>query len=292
MHVLIFSQRLLKEDIPYVAEVIANLELNQIRYSIYSPFYKMLQEANISTKHEGLISRFEELSNDIDMVLSLGGDGTILHAVTLVQSSEIPIAGINLGRLGFLAMIEKAHIAEAIQSLVKKDFNVQERTMIQLDTDQDLFGGDLFALNDFTIHKRDNASMIVIHSFINGQFLNSYWADGLVVSTPTGSTGYNLSGGGPIVFPLTSNFAITPIAPHNLNVRPIVISDKDELSFKIEGRDRNYLITLDARSEKVQADVPLTIRKCDWKTNLVVLSNNSFVKTIQNKLYWGRDSRN
>lgn len=293
MHFLLYGQRLRPVDQPYIETLLSYLDKNGIQYSIYSPLLKKMQANAIRTNHTYDIDSYEMLKTvEIDMLLSLGGDGTILHAVTLVKDLQIPIAGINLGRLGFLATIEKGYIEQAIQDLLDKKYRTEKRSMLSLESNKELFDGNMFALNDFTIHKRDDSSMIIIHTYINGDFLNSYWADGLVISTPTGSTGYNLSGGGPIIFPMSSNIAITPIAPHNLNVRPIVISEDDVLSFKIDGRDRNYLITLDSRSEKVSADIELTIKKSDWYAHIVVLENMSFIKTIHSKLYWGRDSRN
>lgn len=293
MHFLLYGQRLRSVDQPYIEILLSYLDKNSIQYSIFSPFLKKMRIQNIPTNHIYEIDCYSTLKSiQIDMLLSLGGDGTILNAVTLVKDLEIPIAGINLGRLGFLATIEKGYIEQAIQDLLDRKYETEKRSMLSLESNKKLFNGNMFALNDFTIHKRDDSSMIIIHTYINGDFLNSYWADGLVISTPTGSTGYNLSGGGPIIFPMSSNFAITPIAPHNLNVRPIVISENDILSFKIDGRDRNYLITLDSRSEKVSADIELTVKKSDWHAHIVVLENMSFIKTIHSKLYWGRDSRN
>lgn len=293
MQVLIFSQRLRTSDKPYVKLLLEVLDQHNIQYALYKPFKEMLKAEGVVTEETLLIDSFESLKEHaFDFVFSLGGDGTILQAVTLIRSLGIPIVGINLGRLGFLATIEKSKISEAVQQILDKKYRIEKRSMIELASDNNLFGPINFALNDFTIHKRDDSSMIIIHTYINGQFLNSYWADGLVVSTPTGSTGYNLSGGGPIVFPQSSNFAITPLAPHNLNVRPIVISDSDTLSFKIDGRDRNYLVTLDSRAEKITADQTLVVRKCSWHAHIVCLESVTFIKTIHDKLYWGLDSRN
>jgi len=227
-----------------------------------------------------------------DVIITLGGDGTILSAVTLIKESEIPVLGINLGRLGFLASIEQSRIEEAIDLFIAKKYTISERVMLQLETEPATFGDKNYALNDFTILKRDNASMIVLHTYVDGEFLNSYWADGLIVSTPTGSTGYSLSCGGPIIFPTADNFILTPVAPHNLNVRPVVLSSDHELTFKIEGRSENYLCTLDSRSTTVTSDYSLTVRKNPFKTKLIRLDGDNFMNTIRHKLNWGIDKRN
>ena len=231
--------------------------------------------------------------NQIDVVLALGGDGTVLGAIALVNELQIPVMGINLGRLGFLSSIEGKLGGYAIHELAKGRYHYDERTMICLETDsQDIFPDARIALNDFTLHKRDTSSMINIHTYINGELLHSYWADGLIVATPTGSTGYSLSCGGPIIFPNSGNLIITPVAPHNLTVRPIVISDSSVISFEIEGRAESFLCTLDSRFETVTSENKLSVRKADFKARLVQLYNYSFLRTLHEKLTWGKDSRN
>lgn len=228
---------------------------------------------------------------NIDFVITLGGDGTILTAITLIEDLQIPILGINLGRLGFLAIIEKNKIERAIEKLFASRYSIGNRVMLKLNGADKLFGGKTFALNDFTLHKRDTSAMIKVHTFIDGSFLNSYWADGLIISTPTGSTGYSLSCGGPIVFPYSGNFIITPVAPHDMNARPVVLSDKTEISFVIEGRGENFLCTLDSRFEIITSDHKLSVQKADFPARLVQLEGVSFQETIHNKLLWGKDSR-
>lgn len=239
-----------------------------------------------------LQSQIEIENNGVEVVMTLGGDGTILEAVTLIGALEIPILGINLGRLGFLANVEQRYIERSLQQLLDHQYQIECRSMIYLESSPFLFEDIPFALNDFTLHKRDTSSMITIRTYINGDYLNSYWADGLIVSTPTGSTGYSLSCGGPIVFPNSGNFVITPVAPHNLNVRPLVISDESVVSFEIEGRSQSFLCTLDSRFETITARHQLAIRKCDFCTKLIVLKDMSFLKTIHEKLSWGADHRN
>ena len=196
----------------------------------------------------------------IDTVITLGGDGTILGAASLIGQLEIPIFGINLGRLGFLANVDRNMISEALEKVNKGHYRIEERTMIHVESDPNIFGATNFALNDFTMHKRDTSSMITIHTYVNGDYLNSYWADGIIVATPTGSTGYSLSCGGPIIFPGSNTFVITPVAPHNLNVRPLVIPDSSVISFEIEGRAKNFLCSLDSRYELITAKHQLAVR--------------------------------
>ena len=239
------------------------------------------------------IDTYEDLRRERpEIAITLGGDGTILAATCLIRDLSIPIMGINLGRLGFLSSVERKKIDWAMERLVKEQYHIDQRTMLYLESEPSIFGPLNFALNDFTVHKRDTSSMVSIRAFINGDYLNTYWADGLIVSTPTGSTGYSLSCGGPIVFPSSGNMIITPVAPHNLNVRPLVISDNSVISFSIEGRAKNFLCTLDSRNEVITAEHQLAIRKCDFMTNLVVLSGHSFLHTIHEKLSWGADRRN
>jgi NAD+ kinase len=234
----------------------------------------------------------EHITEEIEFIISLGGDGTLLDTVTLVRDKNIPIMGINFGRLGFLASIGKEEIRSAVQAISKRTFVIDTRTMIHLDADFPLFGNVPYALNEFAVHKRDTASMIKIHTYLNGEFLNTYWADGLIVATPTGSTGYSLSCGGPIVFPESGSFVITPVAPHNLNVRPIIVPDDNVISFEVESRSDNIICALDSRREMVGKNVSLAVRKESFSINLVRLSENSFLQTLHNKLTWGLDKRN
>ena len=228
----------------------------------------------------------------IDTMLTLGGDGTLLEAVTHVGCAGVPILGINTGRLGFLATTAKDSIESALEAMFSQDYDFDERTLIHLDSNNDLFDGINFALNDFTILKKDTSSMIVVHTYIDGEFLNSYWADGVIVSTPTGSTGYSISCGGPLVLPQSDNFIITPVSPHNLTVRPIVVPDSSRLSFTIEGRSNSFLISLDSRFETVDNSIRLEVTKEKFKTKLVKLKDNNYFKTLRQKLNWGLDVRN
>jgi NAD+ kinase len=228
----------------------------------------------------------------VNFFLSIGGDGTLLESVTYVARSGVPILGINTGRLGFLATISREGVRSAIDNLLEGNFKTDERTLLRLSSDPPLFGSTPFALNDLTIMKKDSSSMITVHVFVDGELLNSYWADGIIVATPTGSTGYSLSCGGPLIYPHSESLVITPVSPHNLAARPIVISENSEMSFQIEGRSKKFLVSLDSRYESVNANVRLTVKKEKFKIKLVLLPGYTYFKTLRQKLNWGLDIRN
>lgn len=236
--------------------------------------------------------QFCDKSNKLfDAMVCVGGDGTLLDTMSLIRNSEIPVLGINTGRLGFLAALSSEGLPRAIADLQKGNYSIEDRTLLQFESTEDLFDYN-FALNDFVLHKKETSSMIVVHTYLNGEFLNSYWADGLIVSTPTGSTGYSLSCGGPIIFPRSENFVITPIAPHNLNVRPVVVKDDYVISFEIEGRASSYLATLDSRSKTVSSHAQMAVKKADHRLKLIRLEGDQYLDTLRNKLNWGFDKRN
>ncbi|NVK50355.1 MAG: NAD kinase [Cyclobacteriaceae bacterium] len=241
--------------------------------------------------------KFQVLENPKNMeamnfLISIGGDGTMLDSVCQVGELETPILGLNTGRLGFLATVSTDKIDEAVEHLATENFQIENRSLVSLKTKRRLFDGLNFGLNEFTIHKRDTSSMITVHTYIDGRYLNSYWADGLIVATPTGSTGYSLSCGGPLISPSAKNFVITPVSPHNLNVRPIIVSDESEISFEIEGRAERFLISLDSRSTSVSSEMKFKIRKEKFSAKLVKLPNYDFFDTLRHKLNWGFDMRN
>ena len=225
-------------------------------------------------------------------MISLGGDGTLLDTVTFIANREIPVIGVNYGRLGFLANIGKEEIVSTVRSLHQRTFLIDQRTLVHLDANLPLFGGVAFGLNEFAIHKKDASPMIKIHTYLNGEFLNTYWADGLIVATPTGSTGYSLSCNGPVLFPDSKSFVITPVSPHNLNVRPIVVPDTSVISFEVEGRTDGFLCTLDSRREIAPIETLVAVRKETFTIGLVRLNENNFLQTLRNKLSWGLDKRN
>ena len=293
MKVLIFSRILKKSDIPYLEELLGHLKTYDIDTFFYQPYWEQIEKNNILKASYPTLKDADELDRErIDYLITLGGDGTILGALNLVRDTQVPVVGINLGRMGFLADIEKMRIEEAVSAIKNGRHLIEERTLIQLDANVPLFGDLPYALNDFTLLKRDTSSMVTVHAYVNGDYLNTYWSDGIILATPTGSTGYSLSCGGPIVFPNSDNFVITPVAPHNLNVRPIVIPDDAVVSFEIEGRAENFLCTLDSRFETINAGVKLAVRKAQFKLALVQLEEGAFLHTIRHKLTWGMDMRN
>jgi NAD+ kinase len=244
--------------------------------------------------HDFTVQSFDYLTSDnpfLDAVICVGGDGTLLDTLSLVRDSNVPVLGLNTGRLGFLAGMSVNGIEKAISDIQKGNFTIESRSLLHLETSTPIFEYN-FGLNDFVIHKRETSSMIVLHTYLNGEFLNSYWSDGLIVSTPTGSTGYSLSCGGPIIFPKSDSFVITPVAPHNLNVRPVVVSDDVVISFEIEGRANQYLASLDARSNSINSTVQMAVRKADHALRLIRLPDDNYMDTLRNKLNWGFDRRN
>jgi NAD+ kinase len=251
-------------------------------------------EKHFRSKRDFHLKVFDHGDNlrNLDFFISLGGDGTLLESVTYVGKNETPILGVNTGRLGVLATISRDETEAAFNNLFKGKYSLEERTMLRLVSDPKLFSGLNFALNDFTIMKKDTSSMITVHVSVDGELLNSYWADGVIVSTPTGSTGYSLSCGGPLVFPESESFVVTPVSPHNLTARPIVVSDRSELTFKIEGRSKKFLVSLDSRFETVDESVKLKIKKERFKAQLVKFPGQHYFKTLRQKLNWGLDIRN
>lgn len=292
MKAAIYSRVLEQDQQGNVQLFFDELAKQKIKPLIYEQFYDQIKNSIRLPDDTTTFSLSEHITQEIEFIISLGGDGTLLDTITLVRDKPISILGINFGRLGFLASIGQDEIKEAIQAIAKRTFVTDKRTMIHLDADLPLFGNVPYALNEFAIHKRDTAAMIKIHTYLNGEFLNTYWADGLIVATPTGSTGYSLSCGGPIVFPESGSFVITPVAPHNLNARPIVVPDDNVISFEIESRSEEIICAMDSRREIVGKNVSLAIRKEGFDISLLRLSENNFLQTLHNKLTWGLDKRN
>ncbi len=266
---------------------------NGYQLVVYKPFYEyLLNTVNLELNIDSTFSEYNELNSEFSFLISIGGDGTFLNAISLVRSSGIPIVGINSGRLGFLSTISRHEISEALQAIFNKKYSFESRTLIRVEATNQAFGDFPYALNECTVHKNDSAAMITIHTYLNDEFLNSYWADGLIVSTPTGSTAYSLSVGGPIVMPNAENFIIAPIAPHNLTVRPIVIPDRYEIKLKIESRSKFFLTSLDYRSETMDTEFELKLTKTNFCINILKLDNHNYFSTLRNKLMWGVDKRN
>jgi NAD+ kinase len=293
MRIAVYGRLIHKEAIPYVQELFDLMYERNIDFHIYDTYYAHLINNIRFKKNPELFSSHDGSAlPDTDYMLSLGGDGTLLDTITLVKDANIPILGINIGRLGFLASISKDEIKACIDALENRSYTPDPRTLIHVDANIPLFDGHPYGLNEFTIHKKDSSAMITIHVYINGEFMMSYWADGLMVSTPTGSTGYSLSCGGPIIFPTSANFVITPIAPHNLNIRPIVVGDDSVISFEIEGRSEKFLASLDSRHETIDSSVQLAVRKENFHVTLLRLHESNFLDTLRTKLGLGYDKRN
>ncbi len=292
MQIAIYNRTFDDDDVEVIQHLFELLEANGLHMVIFEGMIERLKSFDMLPQTFTAFSDLKPLSTKIKCLFSLGGDGTILDTVTYVADKNIPILGINLGRLGFLAGTGKDEIEYAIRSIMNDTFLIDNRSLIHLDSSEPLFPHSPFALNEFTLHRKDSSSMMIIHTYINGEFLSSYWADGIIVSTPTGSTGYSLSCGGPVIFPQANNFVITPVAPHNLNVRPVVVPDDNIISFEIEGRAENFLSTLDARSAPVGTDVSMAVRKENFGIKLIRLEGQNFLQTLRNKMYWGLDRRN
>jgi NAD+ kinase len=291
MKIAIYSRGGENFDYDDLLSLLKELEKQNISFVIYHDFLEQVKHLISDDKHNSFAGA-ADLDDSFECIVSMGGDGTMLDTVTLVRDTNIPVLGINSGRLGFLATIGKDELGNAVTSLAERTYIIDKRSLIHLDTSIPLFGDTPYGLNEFAIHKKDTSPMIKIHTYLNGEFLNTYWADGLIVATPTGSTGYSLSCNGPVVFPESGSFVITPVAPHNLNVRPIVIPDNNIVSFEVEGRTDQFICALDSRREIVGKDIQLAIKKEQFPLTLVRLSENSFLETLRNKLSWGLDKRN
>jgi NAD+ kinase len=282
-----FSRQL----IPVMENIFRALQTQRSNLLISTKFAKYLKAPGFSSFKWKTYEPGDNLKK-LDFFVSIGGDGTLLESVTHIGNCETPILGINTGRLGFLATISKEDVENTLTKVFAGAYTLDERAMLRLESNNKLFGNLNFALNDFTLMKKDSSSMITVHTYINGELLNSYWADGIIVSTPTGSTGYALSCGGPLVFPRSGNFVITPVSPHNLTVRPIVVSDDSEISFTVEGRSKKFLVSLDSRIATVDNTIKLKVLKERFKANLISLEGQHYFKTLRQKLNWGLDIRN
>ncbi|SEA57274.1 NAD+ kinase [Arachidicoccus rhizosphaerae] len=292
MQVAIYARILPAEYSQDIHSLLEELTLKGIGILIYKGLVDQFGEITSRFSAIGVFEDGKSLSPDTDCLISLGGDGTILDAVTLVGDKNIPILGVNFGRLGFLTGASREEFSLVLSELINQNYIIDSRTLIHLDAGIPLFGDTPFALNDFTITKRDAAPMIKVRTYLNGEFINSYYADGLIVATATGSTGYSMSCSGPIVFPDSASLVITPIAPHHLNTRPIIVPDNNVISFEVESRAEDFLCTLDARREVVNNSVQLAIRKERFSIKLIRFKENSFLSTLRTKLSWGFDKRN
>lgn len=292
MTIALFGKTISDSYLGYLQQLIDQLSLSECRFLIYKPFSDSLGGKIRFEKAPELFITPAELAGRAELFFSIGGDGTILEAVTIVRDSGIPIAGINLGHMGFLSSISKEGILPACNEIREKKYVVEERTLLQLETGSGLFGNLNFALNDLTVYKSNVQNLLAVRTFIDDRFLNSYWADGLIVATPTGSTAYSLSCTGPILTPDSENFVITPIASHNLTVRPIVIRDTSIIRIEVEPKVDEFFVSLDSRVERAKPGMVLKVSRADFTVRLVRLSGSSFFETIREKLKWGLDIRN
>lgn len=291
MTIAVYARNTKDNNSDYLEQLITISSKENFRVTVFKPYLDFLNSTLDKSIVLDTFTNSEELIAKADYVISLGGDGTMLETLEYVRKSGIPVLGVNTGRLGFLATVYKDDFEKAIQLLIKEKFTLDKRELIELNKPM-CFNDVNYALNEFTIHKKESGAMISIETYVNGVFLNSYFADGLIISTPTGSTAYSLSCGGPIMVPDSDNFIITPIAPHNLNVRPIVISNNKTLNFKVSGRNDSFNISLDSRSQTIKNQSDLQIKKADFKFNMINLEGQHFFETLRNKLFWGLDKRN
>lgn len=275
---------------PIVLSVISYLQKRNVEIFVSDKFAEELNDVRLEHHYPVFAKKQKELP--FDVLLSLGGDGKMLESVMYASPAGVPILGINTGRMGFLATTGKEQIEEAMNALLNGSYSIDERIMLELLSEQSVLGDFPFALNDFTIMKKDSSFMITVHVFVDGEKLNSYWADGLILSTPTGSTGYALSCGGPLVSPQSNSFIITAVSPHNLGTRPFVIPDTSEISFKVEGRNNRFLVSLDSRIDSVTEEVDLKVKRAQLKVKLVQPKGYHYFNTLRQKLHWGMDVRN
>jgi len=257
-------------------------------------FYELYQNGNLLPKKYPTFSHFNDLNNSFDLFFTIGGDGTILRSVTFIRNLDIPVLGINTGRLGFLATIKKNEIKHVIELLFLKEYKIQKRTLLSVKTtpESDVISDINFALNEVTVARKNTTSMIGVKTYLDDEYLTNYWADGLIIATPTGSTGYSLSCNGPVVLPNSKSIVITPIAPHNLNARPLIISDNTKIKLEISGRENEFLMSLDSRIATINENTQLFIEKAPFTIKTIELTNQSFLKTLRSKLLWGEDTRN
>jgi NAD+ kinase len=291
-NIAIYARKVTKQNSAVFVDLIDN-----IRNLGWTPILEKGLKAQLIrkvgiTKNIDEFSTYHDFKTGVDLALSVGGDGTFIQTVKFIRDSKVPILGINTGRLGFLANISTDQMLLALDSVKKKDFVYQERSLLRVEMEHNPYGEDNFALNEITIHKKDTASMITVHASLDDRYLNSYWADGLIVSTPTGSTAYNLSCGGPIVTPGCQVHMLTPIAPHNLNVRPMVVPDHFEISLSVEGRERRFLMSLDGIPHSIRQGEVIKVKKAEFLVKVIKFEDNNFLDTIRNKMMWGIDKRN
>ncbi len=294
MKIAIYGQFYQNSTEPIIRDIFQFFTQKKVELVVEHDFLHLLNEKELLDESFATFQSHADLDASFDMLLSIGGDGTILRAITLVRDSGIPVLGINAGRLGFLASVQKENITDFLQLVIDKKYRISKRSLLSLSCNPPNAAIDSlnFAMNEISVSRKDTTSMITIETHLNDEYLNSYWADGLIIATPTGSTGYSMSCGGPILTPEVTSLVITPIAPHNLNARPLVIPDNTRIKLKVSGREDNYLVSLDSRIASVPNAAELTIEKTAFQINMVEIPHETFLKTLRNKLMWGEDKRN
>ena len=292
MNIALFGKTISEDTKPYIQQIINKLEDVGAKIMVFGPYYSNIKSEIVFNSEVVVFNDHNELPKNTDFLFSIGGDGTFLDTLPLVRDSGIPIMGINVGRLGFLSSISKDEICIAIDNIIKGEYTIDKRALLKVKEPKNLFGELNYGLNELSVSRKESTSLIVVHVYVDDIFLNSYWADGIIISTPTGSTAYSLSCGGPFITPGSKNFVITPIAPHNLTVRPVVIRDDSVIRIKVEGRDKNFFVSLDSRFEKIDSPIEIEIAKGDFEINLVQMKSKDFFSTIRDKLKWGLDVRN
>ena len=292
MKIAIYSQHTGKYTNSILSELFGFSDKYNIKFYLEKEFANILNRGSNIKLDYTIFSSYKDLDKSFNLMITIGGDGTLLRSISLVRNLEIPIIGINTGRLGFLATLNQDLLKPKLEKIIKGEFKVENRTLLEVIIDDQKSNDFPFALNEITVGRKNTTSMIKIRTNLDGEFLNSYWADGLIISTPTGSTGYSLSCGGPIMSPQSQTLALTPIAPHNLNARPIIIPDNTEIELSVSGREDFHLLSLDSRIISVKNENSITIRKADFKIMIAHLFEDNFYKTLRNKLLWGEDKRN
>lgn len=292
MNVAVYARKITKANLQYFKDFLSTIEKMGWNPIIVEDLHQQLVKKEACAKNYQTFNSYKDFSSGIDLAVSVGGDGTFIDCVSYVRDSNVPMIGINTGRLGFLANIAKDSVEQAFQEITIDNYTLLPRTLLEVQTEKNHFAEFNHAVNEVTVSRKDSSAMIIVNAELNGEYLNSYWADGLIVSTPTGSTAYNLACGGPIVDPESQLFAITPIAPHNLNVRPLVVPDNKSIRLTVEGRSRHYLLSLDGHSVNLQNGEEVLIKKADFDIKMIKLPSNSFYETIRNKMLWGLDRRN
>ena len=293
MKVAIFGQTYQDNALEYVVELLDELQSYAVHVSFEEDFYKLLSKSGKLGSYE-TFDHEKGLDSTFDLFISFGGDGTILRAITYVRNLGIPVVGVNTGHLGFLSTFKKEDVRKVVQEFVSGAYTIVERSLVEVSAESGIpeFGDLNFALNEITVSRKDTTSMITVETYLNDEYLTSYWADGLIVSTPTGSTGYSLSCGGPVMVPTAKSLVITPIAPHNLNARPLVVSDNTEIRLRVSGREEHHMVSLDSRIPSLRNGNQIVEKKAGFKIKMIEYTSESFLKTLRNKLLWGEDKRN